>query len=114
MSYLDTTKRDEKSDVKVVDIVSSASPKKRLDPNTDAGRAEVQAIVDALAEVFISSVAKYRGTTVEKVTNDFGRGGMLVGAAAKKAGMANRVGSLDSVIAELAGRLRVTSNGARR
>lgn len=108
MSYLDTSKRDEKSDVRRVDVVSSASPDKRLDPNTDAGRAKVQEMVDALADVFVGSVAKYRGVSVEHVTTKFGRGGVLVGAAAKAAGMADRIGSLDSVIAELAGRLRAT------
>lgn len=108
MSYLDTTKRDEKSDVRRVEIVSSSSPDKRLDPNSDMGRAKVQSMVDALGEVFITSVAKFRGTTADKVKSDFGRGGVLVGAEAKAAGMVDRIGSLDTVIAELAGRLRAT------
>ncbi len=108
MAYLDTSKRDEKADVRRVEIVSSSAPDKRIDPNTDAGRAKVQAMVDALEDVFISSVAKFRSTTVDRVKSDFGKGGVLIGAAAKAAGMADRVGSLDSVIAELAGRLRAT------
>jgi ClpP class serine protease len=110
MSYLDTSKRDEKSDVRRVEIVSSSSPDKRLDPNTDAGRAKVQSMVDALADVFIGSVAKFRGTTPERVASDFGRGGVMVGAQAKAAGMVDRIGSLETVIAELAGRLRATSS----
>lgn len=105
MSYLDTSKRDEKSDVRRVEIVSSFSPNKRIDPNTEAGRAVVQAQVDALAEVFVGAVAKYRRVTPEKVKTDFGRGGVMVGAEAKAAGMVDRIGSLDAVIAELAGRL---------
>jgi len=108
MSYIDTSARDAKADVKRVEIVSSSSPDKRIDPNTDAGRAKVQAMVDALAEVFVSSVAKFRGVGTEKVLSDFGRGGVLVGAQAKSAGMADRIGSLDSVIAELAGRQQAT------
>lgn len=103
MSYLDTRKADEKSDVRRVEIVSSQSPDKRIDPNTDEGRAKVQATVDSLAQVFVAAVAQYRGTTVEKVLADFGRGGVLIGAQAVKAGMADRIGSLESVIAELAG-----------
>lgn len=105
MSYLDTSKRDERADVRRVDIVSSVSPDKRVDPNTDAGRAKVQAIVDALAEVFVASVARFRGTTVAKVTADYGRGGVLIGQQARHAGMVDRIGSLDAVIAELSGRL---------
>lgn len=108
MSYLDTTERDKKSDVRRVEIVSSSSPDKRLDPASDEGRAKVQSMVDALAEVFINSVAKFRGTTAEKVKSDFGRGGVLVGAQAKAAGMVNRIASLEAVIAELAGRLPAT------
>ena len=103
MSYLDTRKRDEKSDVRAVDIVSSQSPDKRIDPNTDEGRSKVQAVVDAMADVFVSAVADFRKTTPENVLADFGRGGVLIGKAAVKAGMADRTGSLETVIAELAG-----------
>lgn len=103
MSYNDTTKRDEKSDVQRREIISSQSPDKRIDPNTDAGRAKVQTIVDAMAGVFIGAVARNRGVTKEKAMNDFGRGGVLVGEAAVNAGMADRIGSLESVIAALAG-----------
>jgi signal peptide peptidase SppA len=103
MSYLDTTARDAKSDVRTVEIVSSQSPDKRINPATDEGRAKVQAIVDALAEVFVNAVASNRGVTPQTVLADFGRGGVLIGAAAVKAGMADRIGSLESVIAELAG-----------
>lgn len=103
MSFMDTTARDAKLDVRRVEIVSSQSPDKRLDPVTDEGRVKVQDIVDALADVFVSAVAVNRATTKEKVLSDFGRGGVLIGAAAVTAGMANRIGSLESVIAELAG-----------
>ncbi|WP_337054090.1 S49 family peptidase [Pseudoxanthomonas sp. USHLN014] len=103
MSYLDTTARDAKSDVRRVEIVSSQSPDKRVDPSTDEGRAKVQAQVDALADVFVGAVARYRGTSTDAVLADFGRGGVRVGADAIKAGMADRIGSLESVIAELAG-----------
>jgi capsid assembly protease len=104
MSYTDTSKRDEKSDVRRMEIVSSVSPSKRVDPNSDAGRAQIQTLVDSLADVFVGAVAKYRRTTPEKVVSDFGGGGVLVGQAAVKAGMADRIGSLDEVIAALAGR----------
>lgn len=105
MSWLDTSKADERAGVRRVDIVSSVSPDKRVDPGTDEGRAKVQAIVDALAEVFVGSVAKYRNTTPDKVAADYGRGGVLVGQQARRAGMVDRIGSLDGVIAELSGRL---------
>lgn len=101
MSYSDTRKRDEKSDVRSVDIVSSVSPHKRSDPNTDEGRASVQKIVDDLAAVFVEQVATYRGTDAAKVVADFGQGGMLVGREAVAAGMADALGSLESCISNL-------------
>jgi ClpP class serine protease len=53
-----------------VDIVSSQSPDKRIDPNTDEGRTKVQAVVDALADVFVSAVSDFRKSTPEKVLSD--------------------------------------------
>lgn len=109
MSYLDTSERDKKSDVRRVEIVSSQSPDKRVDPATDEGRAKVQSTVDALADVFVNAVAINRGVSVDTVLSDFGRGGVLIGAAAVKAGMADRLGSLEAVIAEVAGRSSATT-----
>lgn len=108
MSYLDTSARDAKSDVRRVEIVSSQSPDKRIDPATETGRAKVQATVDALAGVFVEAVATNRGVTVDTVLSDFGQGGVLVGADAVSAGMADRIGSLESVIATLAGNASTT------
>lgn len=81
-----------------VEIVSSQSPDKRLDPGTDDGRAKMQATVDALAQVFVDAMARYRGVSADTVLSDFGRGGILVGADAVAAGMADRVGSLEGVL----------------
>jgi signal peptide peptidase SppA len=103
MSYTDTRERDERSGARRLEIVSSQSPNKRTDPATEAGRAQVQAIVDAMADVFVGAVARNRGVTAETVIADFGSGGVLVGASAVAARMADRLGSLETVIAELAG-----------
>lgn len=75
-------------------IVSSQSPLKRADPSTDEGRADAQRVVDQLADVFIGDVARYRRTAPATVSSTFGRGGLLVGAAALAAGMADRFGTL--------------------
>lgn len=83
--------RDGKDDG-TFEIVSSKSPNKRPDVNTDAGRAQIQARVDDLADVFINSVAKHRGVDASKVLSDFGQGGVLIGAKAVAAGMADQVG----------------------
>ena len=103
MTYLDTAERDAKAGVRRVEIVSSQSPDKRIDPATDDGRAKVQSVVDALAAVFVTSVASNRGVSINAVLNNFGRGGLLVGDAAVKAKMADRVGSLETLITERGG-----------
>lgn len=101
MSVVDTTVRDSKAGVRTIDIVSSQSPDKRVDVAQDEGRAKIQKIVDDLAGVFVSQVARNRGTDVETVLERFGRGGSMVGQAAIEAGLADRIGSLEQVIAEL-------------
>jgi ClpP class serine protease len=86
------------------EFVSSQSPNKRPNPETERGAAEIQKTVDATAAVFVADVARYRRTTQEKVLEDFGKGGLLVGKAAVKAGMADRIGTLEDVLAEFASR----------
>lgn len=94
--------RDEPAGVKRTEIVSSQSPDKRLDVGSETGRAKVQTLVDRLAGEFIGAVAEYRGVTADQVAERFGRGGLLVGRDAVEAGMADAVGSLETLIAELA------------
>lgn len=74
-------------------IISSQSPMKNADPTTRDGRAEHQRVVDDLAAVFVAAVAQYRNKTSAQVVDTFGRGGLLVGANAAAAGMADQVGS---------------------
>lgn len=100
---LDVRKRDG-----VVEIVSKQSPDKRPDMSTEAGRGVVQELTDDLAGVFVSDVAELRG--IEESTVLEWRGGMLVGQKAIDAGMADRLGDLESLIAELNG---VTTRGTQ-
>ncbi len=86
-----------------IKIISSQSPLKQADPTTEAGRAEVQRIVDDLAAVFVVNVAAYRGVDTKTVTNKFGRGGLLVGINAVAAGMADGIGTFESLLAGLSG-----------
>lgn len=96
------TRRDDRPGTKSYEFVSSQSPNKRPDPETESGRAQVQALVDSLAQVFVDDVAAFRGVSAEKVLTDFGRGGMLVGKAAVDAGMADAVGTFEGVLFEMA------------
>jgi signal peptide peptidase SppA len=97
----DERQKDERAGVRKAEIVSSASPKKRLDPFSEEGASEMQKVVDALASVFIVDVAAYRGVGISTVKDNFGQGGVLVGQAAVAAGMVDRLGDLESTIARL-------------
>ncbi|EME71395.1 hypothetical protein H261_03263 [Paramagnetospirillum caucaseum] len=107
----DTRERDAKAGVRQYEFVSSQSPLKRPDPATDAGRAAMQSLVDRLSAEFVTAVAAYRGVSAEAVLADFGQGGLLVGADAVAAGMADRLGSLESTLASLAGKPVAGSSG---
>ena len=99
----------------VVDVlVSSGAPQKRPDLGTDEGRAAVQAYLDAAEDVFVSDVAKGRGVSPATVRSQFGRGGMLVAADALKAGMIDRIGTLEGVLQRGTGRARSGNPGRGR
>ncbi|WP_300909183.1 S49 family peptidase [uncultured Desulfovibrio sp.] len=85
------------------EVVSSQSPNKRLDPASAEGRDALQRLLDATADIFIADVARNRGCDEARVTERFGRGGVMLAAEAVRAGMADAVGSLENVIAALSG-----------
>ena len=85
-----------------IKFISSQSPLKHINPGSDLGKTQYQKAVDSIAEVFIGAVAGYRGTSRETVIANFGNGGMFIAADAIAAGMADQLGSLESVIAQLA------------
>ena len=85
----------------VVEIVSAQSPKKRADVSTDEGRAQIQSLINAMAQVFIDDVAANRNVSADKVLADFGQGDMRMGADAVRLGMADQVSTLEQVLAEL-------------
>lgn len=101
MALIDTTKADEKAGIREIDIVASQSPKKLADPTKKEGHARIQALVDSLCEVFVAKVARNRGISRDEVITDFGEGWVEVGTAAVEAGLADRLGSLEGLIAEL-------------
>lgn len=106
-AYVDKHKVDESRGVRTHEFISSQSPNKSRagDLDTEDGRAKIQRMIDALAQVFVESVAQYRGgdMTAEDVIAKFGAGDVKVGLEAVKAGMADRIGNFEQVVSELAG-----------
>lgn len=81
-----------------IEFVSTVAPDKRPDIDTADGRKVYQDKANYMGDLFVQAVAKYRGVTVEKVVNDFGRGGTLIGKQAVSSGLGDAVGSFDSAL----------------
>lgn len=92
-----------------IKVISSQSPLKQAAPDTEHGRADTQRIVDQLAALFIADVAAYRGTDPATVESKFGQGSLLIAAEAIGAGMADRIGTFESLFTAAA---RGTSRGS--
>lgn len=86
-----------------VSVISKQSPDKWADPADPEGRKLWQATADSLGARFVADVAEYRGVPVERVLSDFGGGWIKVGDDARKAGMADRVGTFDDAVSKLQG-----------
>ncbi len=82
-------------------VVSTHAPYKVADGENPEDVRRLVAHIDHMEAVFIRRMAEYRGVTEDHVKQNFGQGGMLVGANAVAAGMADRLGTLEEVIADL-------------
>ena len=71
-------------------------------PLPDAVRANLQADIEGLYQMFIQAVAQHRGMTEQAVRDT--RASVYRGVAAVAARLADRIGTADAVIAELAAR----------
>lgn len=104
IEYVDIEPMFEKMGARIVRIVSAQSPNKRLDPDSPEGKAEMQALVDASGKQFVEDVSANRGIGVAEVMANYGGGLVFDGRQAVALGMADARGTLDEMIAELAGR----------
>lgn len=92
---------DPKEGEKSYRFVSSSSPLKNADPGTDAGAAEAQKIVDDLGQLFVDTVAEYRGVSSETVAKSYGQGAVMVSAEALKRGMIDAIGTFEGALKSL-------------
>jgi signal peptide peptidase SppA len=82
-------------------------------PVTEEEMAALQARVDAVYDQFVKAVAKGRGRSVAEVKRDFGGGRLLNATDAVRVGAADRIGTMEDVLAKL-GRPRRASRSRRR
>lgn len=74
-------------DEKIVTITSTEAPDKRPDVTTEEGRGVIRSQLDALHELFVSSIADSRGTSAGEVNEKFGRGRTFLAGEARSRGM---------------------------
>jgi ClpP class serine protease len=98
----DSTEARARDGIRRFRFVSTQTPNKLLDPTTDAGAARVQALADRLAGEFLSAAAANRGMTVDALLAATDGGGLVVGADAQAAGLADQVAGFEATLALLA------------
>lgn len=72
-----------------------------VEPLTADSRGVIQERIDALNSQFVAAVAANRKVSVETVQQNFGQGKVMLAPQAKAAGLIDRVGTLNQVVAEL-------------
>lgn len=84
-------------------FVSTVSPNKNADPSTEDGQKQIQSLVDTIGRLFVETVATYRGVTAQHVLDNYGKGGMFIGAYAQKAGLVDSLFTFEALIASMQG-----------
>lgn len=102
--YLDIEGIFTRLGARVVEVVAEHSPNKRLDPNSEEGRAELQAIADDGGEMFLEGLMSSRGVSRETLLEKYGQGMVFPARAALGRGMIDRIESFEESLAGLAAR----------
>lgn len=89
------------NDEKIIEIVSSQSPNKRPNVETEEGKAKIQEHVDALADVFINKIALNRDISPKDVIQNFGSGDVFIGQKAVRIGLADGLSSFEELVSDL-------------
>lgn len=110
---VDWSERERTEGMRRFQIVSSQSPNKVPDPADDAGRAVLQREVDQFADAFLEAVAGFRGCTVPDLIARGDRGAVFIGRHAVAQRLADRVGTSEQLLAELATRVLTSPATAR-
>lgn len=103
LMHLDRSKADELAGESYT-VVSAGDLKTDAtghEPLSDEGKDAMQALVDDFYGMFVGDVAKGRGVSPDVVRKSYGRGATMSAAAAKAAGMVDRVATLDDVLRQL-------------
>lgn len=72
-----------------------------VEPLTSGAKSVLQERIDDFNALFVNAVAKNRGVNADFVQKNFGQGKVMIAAKAIEAGLADRIGNLETVVAEL-------------
>jgi HK97 family phage major capsid protein len=103
MVHCDTSKMDAEDGVKYT-MISAGKYKTEANPYeplTADAKAALQSSVDQFYDMFVNAVAKNRGVKASDVKSGYGEGRVLLAKEAVKAGMADKVATLDQVLSSL-------------
>jgi len=106
LEVYDDSKMLEKFGIKKTVYKSKVSPNKNSDE-------ELQTVVDRVGEEFVTDVAKNRNVSFEFVLENYGQGGLFVGEDAVDAGLADKVGTFEEVLASFGTSSQSSFNGAK-
>lgn len=103
-THKDVSGAEAQKGVKTTEI--SAGKYKRIAssyaPLSEDGMAAMQQQVDQLYTIFVDAVAQNRGVSSEQVLSDMADGRVFLGQDAMRAGLVDRIASLDTVLSEMA------------
>lgn len=77
--------------IEEVSVTNTESPDKRPDVTTDHGKGVVRGQLDEIYELFSEYIAAGRGTTVEDVNMNYGKGVVMLAESAKDVGMIDEI-----------------------
>lgn len=97
-AFKDDSEKSNRDGIKTIEIVSSISPLKRVNPSTDEGKIKIQRLVDSIASVFVQSLAVNRGMNEDVILKDFGKGDTFLGVKALANGLIDKIGNFQSVL----------------
>lgn len=112
--HIDVSKFEENEGIKTT-LVSAGKYKVEgnpYEPLGDDARAAIQTEVDEFYSDFVASVARNRGVSVADVKGGYGEGRVLTAKRAVAEGLADRVGTLQSVLETLTGS-RIKSSSSK-
>lgn len=102
LTHYDMSKRDEESGVKRTEIFAGKYKRMGTDarPLDEEGKAYLQEMVDQYYSVFVETVARNRGVSVDEALS-MADGKVFIGSEALKAGLVDHIGNIDAALSTL-------------